>query len=163
MKKILILCMAMVLPSACLANDDQQLAKIALEQAQTDLDAYSEALDACKKSESTLPKDIFSGLSLTLDQKKLVMMYHATKANYECAKPAMNQYLVSASILAHYAPEKAEGLSKGGSLLIYDAIKVFELAPRYNELPAGTREKLGTVDVLRKPFNIISSADNLDI
>ncbi len=161
MKKIVIFYIASILASVCLAADEEQLAQLALEQVQADLSAFSEVLGSCKESESILPKDVFSGLSLSMDQKKLVIMYHAAKANYECAKPALNQYLISASIFAHYNPEKAEDLTKGNTLVTYDAIKAFELGQQYNELPSTIREKLGKIDSLNKPFDMMLSADNL--
>ena len=114
MQKIVIGVISCIFSLGCMAgNDDKELKEKARRNIASDLEAFSKAQQNCKESEIVLPNNVFEGLDLSNEQKKLVLIYSVSKANYECTKPEMINYLVSSSILSHYAPQEAENLGKG--------------------------------------------------
>lgn len=149
--------------AACAQAQGESLAEAARVELADKLVRVSDSIAACRDAGIPLEKPVFSGLELTRDQLKTALAYHLSKAGFECSRKEINDYLLSASILAYADTVAGADVLASNELIIHDAITMFKLKPEYMAIPAAQRELLDAIPELQRPFDLVKTAQNLGL
>lgn len=162
MKKVIYFTVVAFISSIAHAGGDS-LSNIARQEVADKISAYSGSMEKCKELQKPIMKSEFSNIDLTNDQLKTVLKFHMSKANFECSKKEINDYLLSSAILSYIDSSSGEGVTAGNELITHDAVTMFKLKQEYLAIPEDQRELVESIPGLKKPFHLVKTAQNLGL
>jgi hypothetical protein len=128
--------------------------------------ALGQQIDACTRARADLPYGKIKALDLSREALRAALLYHNARADYECAKDAIGEFLAASAalkLLSEQFPGMREGADAGVELAVDVLVRVLQRKPEYLKIDSKTRSSIEAVEELQKPFDPIRAAEKLGL
>lgn len=115
----------------------------------------------CYSDRAILDSNILDGLELSAGQTRTILSYFYYRNLAECTETAVSHFLLKAAVLASLNPGVADDVRESNALIMQPHVSAVEREVDYLQLPTDLREHLDNIEALKKPFDLMLSADLL--
>ncbi len=124
------------------------------------------AVEFCETKRSTLKRDVFDGVDISQESLRRALPYFFVKADNACMKDSAMDFLLAYHLLKEADLHSEFNNSDGASsayLVVDSYMQEIENEVEYLSIPAAERQALESIQELHTPFDLIGTAENLDL
>ncbi|MCC5812192.1 MAG: hypothetical protein JJU06_17680 [Ectothiorhodospiraceae bacterium] len=124
------------------------------------------SVESCESQRSTLQRDAFEGAGISQDSLRLALPYFFVKADNACTRDSAMDFLLASHLMEEAGLAPGFNDRDGGSsayLVVDSYMQEIENEAEYLSIPADERQALESIQDLHRPFDLISTAENLGL